>query len=196
MEMKGDYPPGATPLTPEEEEGLIPRHITLRAELNELEHANIVEAETWLQNRRRSRSVKESAFLKELHRRMFGQVWKWAGEYRKTDRNLGVHWPEISHKTEALCRDVDYWCKDRIFPPDELAIRFHHKLVWIHCYPNGNGRHARLAADLLVSELGGRRFTWGSANLDASGDVRRRYIDSLHCADENDFEPLLAFARS
>jgi Fic-DOC domain mobile mystery protein B len=194
--MKGEYPPGATPLTPDEEDGLIPQHITLRAELNEFEQANIVEAETWLQNRRSIPTVRDSAFLNELHRRMFGQVWKWAGEYRKTDRNLGVPWPKISYETEALCREVAYWCKDRVYPPDELALRFHHKLVWIHCYPNGNGRHSRLAADLLITELGGTRFAWGSANLDAPGDVRRRYIDSLHSADDSDFEPLLSFARS
>jgi Fic-DOC domain mobile mystery protein B len=194
--MKGEYPLGATPLTPDEEDGLIPQHITLRAELNEFEQANIVEAETWLQNRRGIPSARDSAFLKELHRRMFGQVWKWAGKYRKTDRNLGVHWPKISSETEALCREVEYWCKDRVYPPDELALRFHRKLVWIHCYQNGNGRHSRFAADLLITELGSTRFTWGSANLDAPGDVRSRYINSLRSADKNDFEPLLAFARS
>ncbi len=194
--MKGEYPPGATPLTPDEEDGLIPQHITLRAELNEFEQANIVEAETWLQNRRSIPSVRDSVFLKELHRRMFGQVWKWAGEYRKIDRTLGIHWPKISYETEALCREVDYWCKDRVYPPEELALRFHHKLVWIHCYPNGNGRHSRLAADLLITELGNTRFTWGRANLDAAGDVRSRYIDSLKSADNRDLEPLLAFARS
>jgi Fic-DOC domain mobile mystery protein B len=194
--MRGDYPPGATPLTPDEEDGLIPQHITLRAELNEFEQANIVEAETWLQNRRSIRSVADSAFLKELHRRMFARVWKWAGQYRKTDRNLGVHWPRISYETEALCREVEYWRNDRVYPPDELTLRFHHKLVWIHCYPNGNGRHSRLAADLLIIKLGGPRFTWGSANLDAPGDMRRRYIDSLQSADHGDFAPLVAFARS
>jgi len=194
--MKGDTPPGATPLTPEEEDGLIPAHLTLRRELNELEQANILEAETWLLSRRRSKVVADSAFLKELHRRMFGRVWKWAGEYRKADRNIGVPWPKISYETEALCREVDFWRKEQVYPPDELAVRFHHKLVWIHCYPNGNGRHSRLAADLLVVELGRGRFSWGSASLDAPGDVRRRYIDALHCADDNDPGPLLAFARS
>jgi len=132
----------------------------------------------------------------EYPRRMFGQVWKWAGQYRQTDRNIGVHWPKISFETEALCRDIDYWRKEKVYPPDDLAVRFHHKLVWIHCYPNGNGRHSRLAADILVTELGGRPFSWGSANLDIPGDVRRRYIDAVRNADGNDFGPLLAFARS
>jgi len=100
--MKGDTPPGATPLTPEEEDGLIPSHLTLRRELNELEQANILEAETWLLSRRRSKIVADSAFLKQLHRRMFRRVWKWAGEYRKADRNIGVPWPRISYETEAL----------------------------------------------------------------------------------------------
>lgn len=127
---------------------------------------------------------------------MFRRVWKWAGEYRKIDRNIGVHWPKISLETEALCREVQYWCQEQTFPPDELCLRFHHKLVWIHCYPNGNGRHSRLATDLLSIELGGTRFSWGSANLDAEGDVRSRYIEALRQADNHDYKALLAFARS
>ena len=194
--MKSEYPPGATPLTPAEEEGLIPTHITLRTELNELEQANILEAETWLLTSRSRKTVVDTVFLKELHRRMFGKVWKWAGRYRQADRNIGVHWPKISYETEALCRDVAFWRREKVFPPDELAIRFHHKLVWIHCYPNGNGRHSRLAADILVTELDGARFSWGLANLDIPGDVRFLYIDALQKADQNDFSHLLAFARS
>jgi len=194
--MKGEYPAGATPLTPNEEQGLIPAHITLHSELNELEQANILNAEIWLSTGHSPKIVADSTFLKELHRRMFGLVWKWAGEYRKSDRNIGVHWPKISYETEALCREVVHWRNEKIFPPDDLAVRFHHKLVWIHCFPNGNGRHSRLAADLLVTELGGMRFSWGSESLDSPGDVRSRYIDALHKADDNDFGALLSFARS
>lgn len=195
--MNNQHPEGATPLAPSEADGLIPSHITLRSELNELEQANILEAETWLQTKKRGSSALDPLFLKKLHRRMFGNIWKWAGHYRKTDRNIGVPWPMISHHLELLCREAKGWRDEQTFMPDELAIRFHHKLVWIHCYPNGNGRHARLAADLLVMELGGPRFTWGSgANLEALNDVRKRYIDSLKAADQHDHLALLAFARS
>ncbi len=194
--MNGEYPPGATPLTPEEEEGLIPAHITTRAELNALEQANIVEAETWILTRRNKTEVLDTAFLKLLHRRMFGQVWKWAGTYRKADRNIGVHWPKISFQIEKLCDDAKYWQREKVYAPDEIAIRFHHKLVWIHCYPNGNGRHARLAADLLALELAKERFSWGASNLDLAGDARSRYIKALKQADENDIRELLAFVRS
>ena len=194
--MKDPCPSGATPLTPDEEEGLIPGHITLRRELNAFEQANILEAETWLLRRRRRALVADTAFLKELHRRMFRQTWKWAGQYRKADRNIGVPWPKISYETEALCRDVDFWKKEAVYSEDEIAVRFHHKLVWIHRYPNGNGRHARLAADLLIEELGGSRFSWGGRSLDVTGNCRRRYIDALRRADENDLVPLLEFARS
>ncbi|HRJ71509.1 MAG TPA: mobile mystery protein B [Terrimicrobiaceae bacterium] len=194
--MKGEYPPGSTPLTPEEENGLIPSHVTTRGELNELEQANIVEAETWLLTGRGQKTVADPVFLKQLHRRMFRHVWKWAGAYRKTDRNIGVHWPQISYQTESLCRDVGHWQSDQVYPADEIAIRFHHKLVWIHCFPNGNGRHSRLAADLLAAELGGRPFSWGRASLDVAGETRGRYIAALHRADAHDIGPLLAFARS
>jgi Fic-DOC domain mobile mystery protein B len=195
--MNQDHPDGATPLTPSEEEGLIPRHITLRSELNELEQANILEAQTWLLTGARRPSALDPRFLKTLHRRMFGNVWKWAGQYRKADRNIGVHWPMISSQLELLCREAATWREEQSFTPDELAIRFHHKLVWIHCYPNGNGRHARLAADLLVMELGGPRFSWGGgANLESPSEIRKRYIEALKSADQHDHRDLLAFARN
>ena len=195
--MNEENPEGSTALTPSEEEGLIPRHITLRSELNELEQVNILEAETWLQTRKRLSSALDPLFLKSLHRRMFGKIWKWAGHYRKSDRNIGVPWPMISSQLEHLCREATAWRDEQAFTSDELAIRFHHKLVWIHCYPNGNGRHARLAADLLIMELGGTRFSWGGgASLESSSDVRKRYIDSLKEADQHDHRALLAFARS
>lgn len=194
--MNGEYPPGATPLTPAEEEGLIPAHVTTRSELNELEQANILEAETWLLKRRRRKTVLETAFLKELHRQMFGQVWKWAGAYRRADRNIGVHWPKISYEIEKLCGEAKYWQQNEVYAPDEIAVRFHHQLVWIHCYPNGNGRHARFAADLLALELGVERFSWGASNLDLPGEIRARYINALRQADENDIRDLLAFVRT
>jgi len=195
--MNEENPEGSTALTPSEEEGLIPRHITLRSELNELEQVNILEAETWLQTRKRLSSALDPLFLKTLHRRMFGKIWKWAGHYRKSDRNIGVPWPMISSQLEHLCREATAWRDEQAFTSEELAIRFHHKLVWIHCYPNGNGRHARLAADLLIMELGGTRFSWGGgASLESPSDVRKRYIDSLKEADQHDHRALLAFARS
>jgi len=195
--MNEENPEGSTALRPSEEEGLIPSHITLRSELNELEQVNILEAETWLQTRKRLSSALDPLFLKSLHRRMFGKIWKWAGHYRKSDRNIGVPWPMISSQLEHLCREATAWRDEQAFTSDELAIRFHHKLVWIHCYPNGNGRHARLAADLLIMELGGTRFSWGGgASLESSSDVRKRYIDSLKEADQHDHRALLAFARS
>ena len=194
--MNGPQPDGATHLTPAEEEGLIPSHVTMRSELNSLEQANILQAESWLLTRRRKPDPLDPAFLRELHRRMFGGVWKWAGIYRKSDRNIGIHWPKISIELETLCRDAAFWKSESVYPPDELAVRFHHRLVWIHCYPNGNGRHARLASDLLVMSLGGRRFSWGGSSLEAPTDVRRTYIDALRKADGGDPGDLLKFARS
>jgi len=194
--MNAPLPDGATQLTPAEEEGLIPSHITNRSELNSLEQTNILQAEAWLLTRRRKPDPLDPVFLKELHRRMFGSVWKWAGIYRKSDRNIGIHWPRISIELETLCRDAAFWKSEGVCPPDELAVRFHHRLVWIHCYPNGNGRHARLTGDLLVMSLGGRRFTWGGSSLEAPTDVRRTYIDALRKADGGDPVDLLKFARS
>ena len=132
----------------------------------------------------------------ELHRRMLNDVRKWAGKYRKTERTIGIDWWLIQTELRRLLDDAKAWIEYKSYPPDELAVRFQHRLVVIHPFPNGNGRHARLMADLLIMRLSGARFTWGSASLRAAGETRPRYIDALKAADKHDLGPLLAFARS
>lgn len=184
-----------TPLTHEERQGLIPSYITLRSELNEAEQINITEGERWAFSR--NRNVLDEAFLRELHRRMFGQVWKWAGEYSKeNNRRIGSDSFMIAVDLRALLGEVSYWIENNTYAHDEIALRFHHRLTQIHPFPNGNGRFSRMAADLLAVQLGEPRFTWGQVNLLQPGDARRHYIDALRAADGYVIEPLLSFARS
>lgn len=184
----------ATPIDPGERDGLIPTHISLRRELNELEQNNIARASLWAFARKRR--ILEEPFLRSLHRRMFGDVWRWAGTYRMTERNLGVRAYRIQPELRLILDDTRYWIEHETHPGDEIAVRFHHRLVLVHPFPNGNGRWSRLMGDLLAKRLGRDRFTWGSANLQAAGDVRRAYIDALRAADAHDIEPLIRFARS
>ena len=191
-----DYPQGATPLDPNEIEGLIPTHITTRSELDRWEQDNMNEALAWLEQRKPKDILNES-FMKLLHKRMFGNVWKWAGDLRKTEKNLGVPFYRISIEVKKLCDDVEYWIQNKTFTEDEIAARFHHRLVFIHLFPNGNGRHARLIADILLENvLAKPPFTWGSENLAAFGLDRKKYIDSLVAADRGDYGLLLNFVRS
>ncbi|MEE4212597.1 MAG: mobile mystery protein B [Parvularcula sp.] len=183
-----------TPLEGEEREQLIPVYITLRSELNEAEQVNIADASRWAFARRRD--ILDEAILRELHRRMFSQVWKWAGQYRLTPRNIGIDAYRIGVEMRQLVDDVRYWVENDTYPNDETAVRFHHRLVSIHPFPNGNGRHARLAADLLVVQLGRPRFTWGSADLVEPKEARDRYVEALRAADAHDIAPLLTFARA
>lgn len=184
-----------TPLEAEEREQLIPTYITTRAELNEAEQVNITRASLWLR-RARNVDVLDDAFLRDLHKRMFGEVWKWAGQYRKTPRNIGIDAYRIPMAVRELVHDARYWVDNGTYPPDEIAIRFSHRLVSIHPFPNGNGRHSRLVADLLAMKLDESRFTWSRANLVDPGETRRAYVAALRAADGSEIEPLLAFARS
>jgi Fic-DOC domain mobile mystery protein B len=184
-----------TPLTPEGRRGLIPTYITTRAELNEAEQENIAEADRWAFSRKRA-DVVDIDFLMALHRRMLRKVWRWAGVQRATELNIGVPPHTIAMDLLSLVGDVRYWIGHRTFAPDEIAVRFHHRLVAIHPFPNGNGRHARLAADLLIVQLGGHRFSWGRANLVEAAQTRNDYVRALQAADAHDITPLLAFARS
>lgn len=182
----------STPLMPEEREGLKPKWITLRRELNEFETRNILDAEIWLATHKQH-DVLNDTFLMKLHKRMFGQVWKWAGEYRNTERNIGVAPYQIPVKLKALFDDVKFWIENHTFPDLEIAVRLHHRLVLIHPFPNGNGRISRLMADLLMQQLGEPRLYWGDGNLTDITELRKKYIDALHAADAGDYSGLIKF---
>ncbi|CAH2606387.1 Mobile mystery protein B (plasmid) [Rhodovastum atsumiense] len=185
----------ATPLADTERDGLIPSHIALRRELNAAEQANILAGQEWgLRQLRRDLLCED--FARSLHRHMFGDVWRWAGKFRTTTRNIGIDPWKIPVELRQLLDDARLWVAAQVFPPDEIAVRLHHRLVAIHPFPNGNGRHARLMADLLAMQLGQPRFPWGRGTLASAGDLRRRYIDALRQADAHDIGPLLAFARA
>lgn len=191
-----EYPPGATPLDAEDLEGLRLSHITTRAELDRWEQENILAAEDWIWESRKREPLSE-AFLLRLHGKMFGKIWKWAGKFRTSDKNIGVAPWEVAVKIRLLCEDARHWIDARTFVPDEIAARLHHRLVFIHPFANGNGRHARLWADLiLVQVLRRDRFTWGREDLLQTGDARIRYLAALRAADNKDYEPLLRFVRS
>ena len=187
---------GNTPLSAEELEDLIPSLAT-KEELNEWERENILQAREWATRDRTSpNDMVSDEYIRRLHQKMFDQTWKWAGQYRKTEKNIGVPFHEIPERLGVLVGDVRYWIENSTFSPDEIAVRLHHRLVLIHPFPNGNGRHARLMADVLIRKLGLSAFTWGSTDLFKPGEARVKYLDAIRAADNGDIQPLLEFARS
>jgi Fic-DOC domain mobile mystery protein B len=187
---------GNTPLSPEELADLIP-NLATKEELNEWERENILLARDWANADRTSPvDMVSDEYVRKLHAKMFDETWKWAGQYRLTEKNVGVPVHEIRDRLMALFGDARYWIEKGTYSPDEIAVRFHHRLVLIHPFPNGNGRHARLIADALVMKLGRPALTWGSANLVEEGAARKRYLEAIRTADNGDIQPLLSFARS
>lgn len=188
---------GNTQLSPDEQADLIP-NLATKQELNEFERANILVAYDWALAPRgiRRHDPLTEPYLRDLHRRMFDQTWKWAGIYRSTEKNIGIAHYQIRDALGALLPDARYWILHQTFPSDEIAVRFHHRLVSIHPFANGNGRHARLMADVLARTQEKPVFTWGGTDIVPQGDFRRRYIDALQAADKNNIVPLLEFARS
>ncbi len=194
--MPDSLPAGATPLDPDEAEGLIPEHLSTRGELNAWEQVNVAKADDWLRRQQYGRSVLKMGLLHKLHRQMFSDTWKWAGKFRWTLKNIGVPPETIPEQTYNLLAETRYWIEHHTYSVDEIAVRFHHRLVAIHPFPNGNGRHGRLMTDALLRELHAPPFTWGSGSIDDRGAVRDRYLHALRSADSGDYAPLLAFARS
>ena len=194
--MTLEYPDGATPLDPDLLAALLP-DLSTQEELNEWEAGNIAVALRWAL---RSRTLKTDLLtvtgLTLLHRRMFDQTWRWAGKLRTADTNIGASWYQASALAQALCDDIRYQIENAVYPWDELGARFHHRLVLIHPFPNGNGRHARLATDLLLAYYNQPIFTWGSASLIADSATRQDYLTALREADRGNWEGLLLFIRS
>lgn len=195
--MKWHYPIGATPLDPDEAAGLIPGHVTTQGQLNEWEQNNIVEAELWVTQRIRSvETILDQLFVQQLHKKMLDKTWRWAGKFRKTDKNIGVDWRFIPTQLQTTLDDVRYQIEHQTYMIDEIAARFHHRMVVIHPFANGNGRHARLLTDALLLSLQKPRFSWGKIGLTESSQTRDQYIQALRAADKHDYGLLFAFVRS
>ena len=197
LELEYDY--GQTPLDEDEKEGLLISSIMTREDLNEFEQNNIESAVQWTLGLKLSeKKILSETFIKKLHQEMFGEVWKWAGSFRRTNKNLGVDKNTIAVELKKLLDDAYYWLENKTFHPDEFAIRIKHRVVSIHLFPNGNGRHSRLLADVIVSRIFKKDvFTWGSLQTqDNSASIRKQYIDSLRKADSGEYDELIRFARS
>lgn len=184
----------STPLTADEKDGLKLKWITLRSELNEVEARNIGQAQMWLINSK-NKDIFSASFLCMLHKKMFGEVWKWAGIFRTTERNIGVAPYQIPIKLMQLFEDVKYWIENKTYSNHEIAVHFHHKLVQIHPFPNGNGRISRLMADIIFQKLEGKTLYWGNTNLVNVSEVRKKYINALRKADAGDYSDLIEFTK-
>ena len=187
-----DYPDGATPLDPDEMNGIKFPHITTRGQLDQMEHVNIQEGLRWL-NRIQHTNMLTDQFVRKLHEKLFGNVWGWAGSFRQTEKNIGIDPVQISQQLRVLLDDAQYWIENETYPPYELALRLHHRMVFIHPFPNGNGRHARIMADAVLMQLLAKKsIDWKGDSLNSDSKIRDDYITALRRADQGDYGPLLA----
>jgi Fic-DOC domain mobile mystery protein B len=198
MGIEFDIVEGQTPLDEDEREGLRIPAVSTRSELDEFEQHNIEDAIAWTLSRSfKQENVFTESFVKEVHIKMFGDVWKWAGEFRKSNKNLGVEKWNIGSELKQLNDDALFWISNEVYGPDELAIRYKHRLVSIHCFPNGNGRHSRLMADIVIEKILKKPvFTWGMAGDNLDRNIRQEYIKAIKAADKGNYKPLISFARS
>ena len=198
MGLDLDYINGQTPLDEEEKDGLLILTIATRGELDEFEQQNIEKAVQWILGRTfKPELFFTEDFVRMLHKRMYADVWEWAGEFRKTNKNIGVDKWKIPSDLKYLLDDAKYWHENNTYTQDEIAVRFKHRIVSIHCFPNGNGRHSRLLADIIIEKIYKQPvFSWGAANLSDEGDTRKSYLKAVKTADRGDYSLLLAFARS
>ena len=192
------YITGQTPLDEEEKRDLIPSIVT-RENLDAFEQENILEARQWVMKKSVlvRQDIFSEKFLLNLHKRMFGQVWKWAGKFRKSNKNIGVDYYQIPSELRLLLDDANYWLEHQTYSVSDMAVIFHHRLVKIHLFSNGNGRHARMCADVIVAKFGGNKLTWGgNFDLAKPDEIRNRYISALRDADRGNYDSLKVFSQS
>jgi Fic-DOC domain mobile mystery protein B len=197
MGLELEYEDGQTPLSEEEKDGLLIKLITTHAELNEHEQLNIEQAVKWvIESKLNKNKILTENFIRTLHKKMFGNVWAWAGEFRKSEKNIGVKWINIGIDLKMLLDDTKFWIENQTYSPDEIAIRFKHRLVNIHCFPNGNGRHSRIMADIIIESIfKSKVFTWNHSNMVKADDTRKNYINAIREGDKGDISQLIKFAR-
>ena len=198
MGLELQYKDGQTPLDEEEKEGLKIKSITTQGELDEFEQLNIEKAVEWtIHTNLKPERILTEKFIKDLHKRMYGDVWKWAGEFRKTAKNIGIKWTQIGIELKTLIDDTKYWIENKTYSPEEIAIRFKHRIVAIHCFPNGNGRHSRMMADIIIESIFGKEiFSWHKSNMVKADEKRKEYITALKEADNGNIKPLIKFAEN
>lgn len=192
MAVRLEYPPGSTPLEAEELDALIPGHITTQGQLDEWETANVAKGMRWARTSRGDLFTEE--FCRKLHKAMFGETWEWAGRFRKTDKNIGCSWNRVGIELRKTLDDAKFWMENGTFSIHEIAVQFHHRLVSVHPFPNGNGRFSRAMADILVFRNTSEPLLWTSlGNLANVGEIRKEYISVLKSADNGDYRWLIAF---
>jgi len=198
MGLSLKYIEGQTPLDEDEKEGLLIKTISTHGELDEFEQANIQQALEWsIRNKFSKEEILTEEFILLLHKKMFNEVWDWAGRIRKTNKNIGVDKYQIPVEIRSLIEDCKYWIENQVFEPDEIAVRFSHRIVQIHVFSNGNGRHSRLIGDIVVSNIFNKPvFTWGGNDLSKQGNFRKKYLDAIYKADEGIYQPLIEFSRT
>jgi Fic-DOC domain mobile mystery protein B len=198
MGIELQYATGQTPLDEDEKAGLKIKSMTTQGELDEFEQMNIEKAVEWsIHTNLKPEKILTEKFVKDLHKKMYGDVWKWAGEFRKSEKNIGIQWTQIGIELKNLMDDIKYWIENDTFSPEEISVRFKHRIVSIHCFPNGNGRHSRMMADIIMESVFGEEiFSWHQSNMVKSNDTRKEYIDALRNADNGDIKPLIIFAKN
>ena len=197
MGLNLNYLKGQTPIDEDDKDGLKIKTISTKGELDEFEQNNIEKAIEWSLSRKyQYQDILSIEFTKLLHKKMFSDVWEWTGCFRKTNKNIGVDKSNIQAELKALNDDCILWIEEEIYEPDEIAIRYSHRMVSIHPFPNGNGRHSRLYADIIISHVFDQAvFTWGRTKPGTNKDIRKEYLQSIYKADDGNIAPLLNFAR-
>ena len=198
MGLNLKYIDAQTPLDEEEKEDLKIKSITTQNELDEFEQLNIEKAVEWtMRVNLKPEKILTEKFIKDLHKKMYDDIWRWAGEFRKTDKNIGINWTQIGIELKNLIDDTKYWIENKTYSPEEIAIRFKHRIVAIHCFPNGNGRHSRMMADIIIESIFGKEiFSWHKSNMVRADETRKEYIIALREADNGNIKPLIKFAEN
>ena len=165
-------------------------NITTQEELNRAEYENYKKAYQEYRLKKITPNLAPFTFswLCQVHFEMLGDVWEWAGEIRRSEKTIGFPCHKIGSSIHQLLDELQQWEKEKI-PITEITVRLHFHLVTIHPFENGNGRWARLAANIYLRKNGVGFINW-PAQMDEIKTFRPKYIEALKRAEKGNLDPL------
>ena len=171
-------------------EGITIKGKPLKDHLEAKNHYEALEYLYSLVEKDNSQNISEY-LIRNLHKLVTAETDKeWAGNYRNSNVIIvgSEHTPPDAFEVSIVMGDLIKWLRgnQKKLHPIELAAIFHHKLVFIHPFFDGNGRTARLAMNLLLMQK-----SYPMAVM--LKNDRKKYYQTLSRADEKDYAPFVRF---
>jgi len=168
--------------------------IQRKREMDALEAVKLAKATDWAIRHYSADHRFSAADVCLLHKQWLGEVYSWAGEYRRVNIGKGGFafamaaqvsrlMEEFERKVLAVYTPCNFNDPEKII--EALAVA-HCELVLIHPFRDGNGRLSRLLSTLMALQAGLPLLDFSGIE----GKARQAYFLAVQASMGNDYEPM------